>query len=67
MRCKYLAKSHNAISLKIDWGDIPLELHQMIVWCILEQDKAMPLLHAYRGLRGTEAIEVETDDCGRVI
>lgn len=69
MKAQYRSSSERKSSIKLDAQEIPIELHQMIVWVMLHQEDAMHLLPEYQKLRqqATYRDEAQKTHCGQDI
>lgn len=69
MKAQYRASNERKSSIKLDAPEVPIELHQMIVWVMLHQNDAMHLLPEYQKLRQqtTERDEAQKTHCGQDI
>jgi hypothetical protein len=66
---KYTAAIYGKSSLKVTAPELPIDLHQMIVWVMYHQEDAVHLLPAYREIRQQAILrdEAQKTHCGQDI
>ena len=69
MKAQYRASCKSKSSIKLDAPEIPIELHQMIIWIMPHQEDARNLLPEYQIIRrqATERDEAQKTHQGQDI
>jgi len=52
IKAKYKASIPGKSSIEIEHGELPIDLHKMIVWIMTKPEEAIELLPDYERIRG---------------